>query len=862
VPDLITIRHRKNAGLWTRLTQTLRSYWTGSFNLKDPALNKFYGGGRSQAGPLVNEFTMFMCAAVYDAINQIGSDTAKLPLNLKKRRQGGGTDDFTDSKTYRLMKYRPNAETSSMQFRRQLMVHALVSKGGYAEIVRDGAGRPIALWNLEPHRVEPFYDEKAIVDGRRTPLRYRYDGEQVFEARDILHIHGIGWDGVTGFEMVNVAREAIGLALASQQFAAAFFGNGTRFGGVLSSDQDLDPEQKKEIREEIEKLHAKADKAFRLLVLGAGFKFDESGVKPNEAQMKEIRDQQVAEVARFYNMPLHKLKLNTPGAVSYASVEMADLDYYKGTLLNWLTVLEEEYNAKLIPSLELGIQYFKHNANAFLRGDIKSRYDALGIARDKGIINADEWRELEDMNPQPDGQGKVYLVQSAQIPVDKLAELVDAQIAETKQKAKPPEPPPASPGQAEVDAANARAASAEQLAADAQVAAFEAREKLAAAEATGTATASELAELRESFRQQQAQAGALLVLSEQLRERVDLVQAAKEATDAIAAESDRAKQEAEARAKAAEAKAEAAAQEQAIALAALVAARDAENAARFDVEAAHQLADEAEAKAAQADSDKAVEAEARAAAERMVAEAQAVLATLSAERADLEVHAEEQAKQAEAATNEMVRLMKESSAQAEARQVAEQAVSEQAAKMAEFQSAAEELDAAKRAEAEARAETERVKQELAEHQAAHLERMTKPIAAHRALILDAMGRLTRREAEQARKRQATPEKLRKWLDTFRELHEAFCEEALLPVLRVHVDWKDAEHGKPHIVTANMVRSHLDAFDAQIRAVLAVDPEEFHETLAKVLHKWETEHAESVADTILREAIEHVQSYQR
>ena len=169
MPDLITIRHRKNAGLWTRLTQTLRSYWTGSFNLKDPALNKFYGGGRSQAGPLVNEFTMFMCAAVYDAINQIGSDTAKLPLNLKKRRQGGGTDDFVDSKTYRLMKYRPNAETSSMQFRRQVMVHALVSKGGYAEIVRDGAGRPIALWNLEPHRVEPFYDEKAIVDGRRTP---------------------------------------------------------------------------------------------------------------------------------------------------------------------------------------------------------------------------------------------------------------------------------------------------------------------------------------------------------------------------------------------------------------------------------------------------------------------------------------------------------------------------------------------------------------------------------------------------------------------------------------------------------------------------------------------------------------------
>jgi hypothetical protein len=333
----------------------------------------------------------------------------------------------------------------------------------------------------------------------------------------------MGWDGVEGFSMVNVAREAIALALASQQFASAFFGNGTRFGGILTSDDpDLDEEQATQIREQIEALHAKADKAFRLLVLRSGFKFESVGVNPSEAQVKEIRDQQVTEIARFFNMPLHKLKLNTPGAVSYASVEMADLDYYKGCLLNWITLCEEEYNAKLIPSLEMGNQFFKHNANAFLRGTIKDRFDALGQAHDRGIINADDWREMEDMNPQPDGQGKVYLVQGEMIPKDQLIALTDARIESEKAKAKAKTAPveaPAAPTAPASDSgsASARADAAEQLAREAQQAAVDEREKRLAAEASQTATASELEERRAADRTASQVSAQLTALAADLR---------------------------------------------------------------------------------------------------------------------------------------------------------------------------------------------------------------------------------------------------------------------------------------------------------------------------------------------------------
>lgn len=436
------------------LLQTVhqRGTWRGPFTLSDPALAELYGyGAKTLAGPVVTELLAFTVAAFWDGVNQQSSDVAKLPLNLLKVRPGGGSDHYIESKTYKLLKMSPNPETRSLTFRRTIQAHALVYGNGYAEIVRDMLGRPTALWILHPNRVRPYYEDRQQ-PGTRKPLRYQIDGSDlVLNPSDVIHIAGLSDDGVMGFNLVSVAREALGLALASQQFASAFFGNGTRFGGIMTSDVPLDEDQKKEIREAVEAVHAKADKAFRMLVLGAGFKFTETGVKPNEAQMKEIRDQQVTEIARFLNMPLHRLKLNTPGAVSYASVEMADLDYYKGPILTWTRTWEEELDAKLVPSLEWNRQYFKHNTNAFLRGDIKSRYDALGIARDKGIINADEWRDLEDMNPQPGGQGQLYLVQSAQVPLEKLAELVDSQIK--KNTAPPPAPAPPSPAGGDDDEA-------------------------------------------------------------------------------------------------------------------------------------------------------------------------------------------------------------------------------------------------------------------------------------------------------------------------------------------------------------------------------------------------------------------------
>lgn len=865
MPETLTLGRRGGSRTETvgaRIVSAIRSYWTGTFTLKDPALNRIHEVySRSTAGTVVTEATMFACAAVFDAVNQIASDVAKLPLDLKIRRNDGGSDDYVASKTYKLLKYQPNPEQTSMVFRRQLLTHALVTKGGFAEIERDNAGRPVALWPLEPHRVQPFHD--TSLPG--SPLRYRIDGDTVLDARNVIHLRGLSWDGVCGMEMVHVAREAIGLALASQQFASAFFGNGTRFGGVLSSDEDLTEEQAEEIQSRIEKLHQRADKAFRLLVLGAGFKFTESGVKPNEAQMREIRDQQVEEVARFYNMPLHKLKLSRPGAVSYASVEMADLDYYKGTLLNWITLFEEELNSKLISPLEIGRQYVKHNVNALLRGDIRSRYEALGIARDKGIINADEWRALEDMNPQEGGQGKLYLVQSAQIPVDLLAEKVRAEIDKlTEPPPAQPTPPsePGAPSEPADDGEAQRALVARLEAAEAAVEAFrqeaqQEREARVALEASGIATAEEIARRVESETAALTKCAQLELLADDLRRQLAAVtaerDAARDEAGALAArltEAEQAAHDAQVRADASQQAAQAAETDRQAALQRADEATSEADRLRAEYEAAQQalatvLAEREQDAVAIAEAQRALD-EARALAEA----AEQARDTQVAEAAALTAQCEAAQQAADEAREALTR------AEAELEAVRQQAAAAQAqiAELTEARRAAEARQAA--LEERQAAQTQALEAaQAAQHEADRQFRLTM-LGALRGEIVHAMSRIVRREADRARSKQATPEKLRRGIRSFLDVAEAHAVEDLTPAIRTHLAWRRSSEDAT-VVATRIVQEHLARFSALIDGVLEADPEEFHAVLERQLTRWERDRPDQVADALLVEDLRHV-----
>lgn len=453
---------------WRRpltVVRALRSFFLGPHSIKDPATASLYsGGGATASGVSVTHENAATYSAVFDAVQQISGDIAALPLVLHKRLRNGGKEPYVESKLYRMMHDEPNPEMGSMVLRRTIQAHALTWGNGYAEIERDGAGRPAELWVLTPDRVEPF--RPKLPSGRLGKLTYRIDNKTELDAMDVLHIQGIGFDGTVGYDVVNLARLTIGLALASERFAAAFFGNGSTFGGIFSTKEGetLEDDELAAIRKELEGFHQGPDRAHRFLILQK-LAYQRLGIAPGEGKMTETREAAIADVARFFSMPLHKLK--SLDRATDNNIERLDLDYYKSTLLRWIKIWEEECNRKLIPRLEYRHQFFKHNVRAFLRGDWRSQNEALALARDRGVISANEWRDLDDWNPQPGDQGDQYLIQGAMVPADRLDDIIDANVKAKTAKATPPAP--ADPDHvAALEEARTRAAAADALAAERQ----------------------------------------------------------------------------------------------------------------------------------------------------------------------------------------------------------------------------------------------------------------------------------------------------------------------------------------------------------------------------------------------------------
>jgi len=849
-------------GVLARLHEA-RSSWTGPYSLRDPALKKLYADGGifghtpTIAGVPVSNAMALMYSAVFAAVNVLSSDIAKAPLNLRKTRQNGGSDLYLDSPVYQLLKHEPNSEMGAMNFRQALTAHALTLGGGYAEIERNGMGRPMALWPITPDRIKPVRDERT---GR---LYYLVDNRDELDAADVLHIHGLGYDGTCGYALLDLARQAVGLGLAAERFNAAFFGNNSTFGGVIGFDQRKEPEELVEYGKRINETSKGAERAFKLLLLDDGAKYTPFGMTNTDAQLDELRDKQVEEVSRYYRMPLHKL--NNLKRATFSNVEQQDLEYYKGPVLDWMTLWEQECNRKLIAKVERRIQFFKHNANVFLRGDITSRYTALGIARDKGVINANEWRDLEDMNPQDGDQGEQYLVQSAQIPADQIGDFTAAQIKKTLADAEKPDPVAQGPSQTELDAATDRARKAEALADELRQQLTDVQQNAAMNADDARATESQLRAQIEAVDQVVAHARDAVVRLESEREAERLLLSAetlaREAAELAATEARNAAEMSEARAVAALSDVATAKDE-------AVEARRASEAVTAHVAtmaadklAAEALVAEAQSRLAVAEqavrdmaasveargvvvSDQVAAAEATAAEARQMAEDAAALAqTATTEKALAEAAATEARAMLDAA---MVRVIESERAagQAQAASVEARSVSER--------TAAEEAD---RRVAEAVADLARQSQARVEADAARQARVVQRMHEERLRIM--RGALDR-ECDRARRAQQTPTKLKQWIETWYDGHGEMMAASLLPSVRTHLAFigSDEDAGE---LTRRMVDGHVATSRRQLAGVADLDGDQLAAELAGLLHRWETERAQTIPDALMAKELAYVRS---
>jgi HK97 family phage portal protein len=377
---------------------------------------------------IVNEHTALNLSAVWAAVTVISGTVASLPLLLYKRLPNGGKERFVDHPVYRMLHDEPNPEMTSMVFRETLQAHVLLWGNAYAEIQRDQAGRPVALWPLSPQQVEPFRDKETRV------LRYRVTNETgrqvIVDAERILHVPGLGFDGIVGYSVVRKARESLGLALATETFGATFFGNGAWPGLVAQHPGKLSDPAAKRLKDSLNEALQGPTRAHNLIVTEEGIKVEKMGIPPDDAQFLETRKFQIVEIARWFNLPPHKLR--DLERATFSNIEHQGIDFVVDLRL-WFVRWEQELNRKLIRPLERKIQFVEHLVDGLLRGDSASRVAIYASGRQWGWLSADDIRERENLNPLPDGQGQIYLIPQNMIPADQADALIDAD----------PPPPPA-----------------------------------------------------------------------------------------------------------------------------------------------------------------------------------------------------------------------------------------------------------------------------------------------------------------------------------------------------------------------------------------------------------------------------------
>lgn len=345
------------------------------------------------AGVIVTEKTALTLASYWCGVNLIASAIGKLPRKVYRKLADDSREEAPDHAVAWIVQNEPNPFVVPITFWRTLIGHVLTWGNGYAEIERDRAMRPIALWTIAPNRLEPVITEKGL-------LAYRYNGGVLISREDIFHVPGLGFDGLKGYSVVQMAKQSLGVGLAAEMYGAAFFGQGAWPGVLLEHPNELGEEAEKRLKASWEALHKGPDRAHRTAILEEGLKAHVLTVPAKDAQLIETRELQVLEVARWLNINPALLGYKTaerPGG----NYESSRLDFLDNTLDPWLVAIEQECNRKLISSSQRGTYYVEHVRNAVLRTDAKTRADVQKVYVDMGAMSPEHVAKQENL-PPPD----------------------------------------------------------------------------------------------------------------------------------------------------------------------------------------------------------------------------------------------------------------------------------------------------------------------------------------------------------------------------------------------------------------------------------------------------------------------------
>ena len=417
---------------------------SGLFHSRDKPTNatsgssyRFFLGG-STSGKTVTERSAMQMTAVYSCVRILAEAIAGLPLHLYTYKEDGGKEKAIGHPLYMLLHDEPNPEMSSFVFRETLMTHLLLWGNAYAQIIRNGKGEVVALYPLMPNRMTVDRDSSG-------QLFYSYQmnnsdaptmktGTVILKPSDVLHIPGLGFDGLVGYSPIAMAKNAIGLAIATEEYGAKFFANGATPGGLLEYPGTVkDPDR---VRESWNKGFSGSQNAGKVAILEEGMKYTPISIAPEQAQFLETRKFQINEIARIFRVPPHMV--GDLEKSSFSNIEQQSLEFVKYTLDPWVVRWEQSLSRALFTPEEKKQYFFKFNVEGLLRGDYQSRMNGYATARQNGWMSANDIRELENLDRIPAEEGgDLYLINGNMLPLVHAGAFAD--IDSGKEESKPDE---------------------------------------------------------------------------------------------------------------------------------------------------------------------------------------------------------------------------------------------------------------------------------------------------------------------------------------------------------------------------------------------------------------------------------------
>ena len=367
--------------------------------------------GAAASGKSVTEETAIQISTVYACVRVLAETIASLPLNVYESDGKGGSRIAETHPLEYLLHDAPNEEMTSFIWREQMMTQILLRGNSYSQIVRSGKTAILSIY--------PLLSSKLTVDRDDSgALTYEYqtsEGDTItLSPAEVLHIPGMGFDGIMGYSPIALMKTTLGLTLAAEEYGSKVFGNGATPAGVLTHPGRLKEPEK--LRKAWNAAYGGSANAGKIAILEENMKFERISMPNNEAQFLETRKFQVSEICRIYRVPPHMV--GDLEHATFSNIEHQSISFAVHTIRPWLVRIEQSMNKALFGENERGKYFVKFNMDGLMRGDYKSRMEGYAIARQNGWMSADDIRGLENLNPIGAAKGgEEYLVNGNMIPI-------------------------------------------------------------------------------------------------------------------------------------------------------------------------------------------------------------------------------------------------------------------------------------------------------------------------------------------------------------------------------------------------------------------------------------------------------------